>query len=61
MVQGESDADVFRKCLEIATLTLLVDGESLWVRTQELKKLSVLHPATLQPHTTSEEKSMGVF
>lgn len=47
MVKGESDADVLCKCLEIKMLTLLIDGESLWVRTQELIKLSVPHPATL--------------
>lgn len=47
MVKRESGADVLCKCLEIKMLTLLTDGESLWVCTQELIKLSVPHPATL--------------
>lgn len=47
MAERESDADILRKCLEIKMLTLLTDGESLWVCTQELIKLSVLHPGTL--------------
>lgn len=48
MVKRESDADVLHKCLEIKVLTLLTDGESLWVCTQELIKLSVppLPPCT---------------
>lgn len=47
LVRGESDADMLCKCLEIKMLTLLIDGESLWVYTWELIKLSVRHSATV--------------
>lgn len=47
LVKGESDTDMLGKCLEIKMLTLLIDGKSLWVYTQELIKLSVPHPTTL--------------
>jgi len=46
LVKRESDADVLCKCLEIKMFTLLTDGESLWVHTQQLIKLSVPYPAT---------------